>query len=220
MKIMHKLLWFLRPLGGFAQALLGVGIACTVSLLIVSHSSSPKAPTPTSVQPAPAQPEPSQKEDANPAKITLGQPARLRIPKIGVDTAIEQLGVVPGGNMQSPAKTKNAGWYKFGPQPGNNGSAVIAGHFGSGSYRGKSVFDDLHMLSKGDEIFTEDEAGRVAAFTVQGSQIYAKDEIVPRVFISSDRKAHLNLVTCQGKWKGAEQTYENRLVVFANKIDE
>lgn len=218
-KIAHKLLWFFRPLGFLIQVGLGVGAAFVVSLLIVSQGLSPKAPASISLRPAPVQPESSQKQEAKATEIPYAQPVRLKIPKLSVDAAMEHLGITPRGDMQSPSSPKSAGWYKFGANPGNKGSAAIAGHFGTGSYRGQSVFDNLHMLDKGDSVSVEDETGAIAMFTVQELQIYARDEIVLRVFNSSDGKAHLNLITCQGKWIPAEQTYENRLVVFADKID-
>lgn len=217
MKIAHKLLWFLRSLGFLIQAVLGVSIACMVSLLIVSQSSSPKAPAPISLRPA-SPPESSNKEEVKSVAVH-SLPVRLKIPKLNVDANIERLGVTPEGDMQSPASPKNAGWYKLGPNPGNEGSAVIAGHYGSGRFRGQSVFDNLHTLSKGDSISVEDETGAIATFTIQESQIYGRNEIVPEVFNSSDGKAHLNLVTCQGKWIAAEGTYENRLVVFTDKVN-
>lgn len=206
---MHKLSWRVRPLGSVVQAILGISIASTCSLLIISQGSSPQVPVSNLLPETPSQ------EDVS--GEVFGMPVRLKIPKLGIDAGIEQLGVTSDGNMQAPVKVEDVGWYKQGPQPGNKGSAVIAGHFGRESYRGKAVFDDLHTLVKDDDIFVEDDTGRVATFVVREFRLFAKDEVAPDVFTSRDGKAHLNLVTCQGKWKVTEQTYENRLVVFADK---
>ena len=37
------------------------------------------------------------------------------------------------------------------------------------------------------------------------------------VFISNDEKLHLNLITCEGIWSKAQQSYSKRLVVFADR---
>src|SRR5687768_10577747 len=189
----RKLSWLLRPLGFLVQAVLGIGIASTCSLLIISQTSSPKKPE--SIPSTPAAPQASSLQMGIDQAI-FGMPARLKISKLGVDADVEELGITSSGNMQAPVGVKNVGWYKQGPQPGNTGSAVIAGHFGRESYGGRSVFDDLHTLGKGDEILVQDEAGQVATFTVREFRIFAKDEIAPEVFTSSDGKAHLNLITC------------------------
>jgi hypothetical protein len=51
-----------------------------------------------------------------PAKIASyrGLPIRLKIPAIGVDTAIEYMGNTAGGDMAVPNSLVNAGWYKYG----------------------------------------------------------------------------------------------------------
>ena len=59
-----------------------------------------------------------------------GLPVRLKIPVIGVDTAIEDAYITPDGRMDVPAGSVNVAWYALGPRPGQIGSAVIGGHFG------------------------------------------------------------------------------------------
>jgi DTW domain-containing protein YfiP len=48
-------------------------------------------------------------------------------------------------------------------------------------------------------------------------KIYKQNENAPEVFNSSDDKAHLNLITCDGTWDKAQKIYSDRLVVFADK---
>jgi LPXTG-site transpeptidase (sortase) family protein len=148
-------------------------------------------------------------------EVHYGVPVRLKIPRLEVDAAIDQMGMTPEGDMQEPSEPQNAGWYKFGPHPGNEGSAVIAGHYGVS--KDAPVFNELHTLSRGDIVQVVDEKDTVVTFIVRELRTYDKDAVVPEVFSSSDEKAHLNLITCKGTWQEAQQTYSDRLVVFADK---
>jgi hypothetical protein len=47
--------------------------------------------------------------------------------------------------------------------------------------------------------------------------VYGEHEEAFGVFNSADGKAHLNLITCEGKWNALEHRYSDRLVVFADE---
>jgi LPXTG-site transpeptidase (sortase) family protein len=146
-----------------------------------------------------------------------GFPISLRIPKIGVDAPIKLMGVTSEGDMEAPKAPQDTGWYKFGPRPGDIGSAVIAGHFGPWKTGGTSAFDDLHELEAGDRIYIEDEEGAVIIFVVRESRSFGENDDASSVFTSNDGKAHLNLITCEGVWNKARKSYSNRLIVFTDK---
>ncbi len=145
-----------------------------------------------------------------------GLPLRLTIPVIKVDALIEHVGLTPDGAMDVPKGPDEAVWFNLGPRPGENGSAVIAGHNGWKNNR-PAIFDNLHKLQIGDEMTVEDENGLITTFVVREIRTYGKDEAAPDVFGSSDGKPHLNLITCMGDWNNAEKTFSNRLIVFADK---
>lgn len=151
-----------------------------------------------------------------PEKVNIGFPVRLKIPTINVDAALDYVGLTPGGDLDAPKGPANAGWYDHGPRPGEKGSSVIDGHFG---YKNNipAVFDNLHTLKKGDKLYVEDERGTTITFVVRKLSTYRQNEDHPDVFRSSDGKAHLNLITCQGVWNQALKSYSTRLVVFADK---
>jgi hypothetical protein len=58
-------------------------------------------------------------------------PVRLEIPAIGVSSPLVRLGLNPDGTMQVPGDFQVAGWFTGGPQPGQLGPAVTAGHVDS-----------------------------------------------------------------------------------------
>jgi sortase A len=144
-----------------------------------------------------------------------GLPVRLQIPSIKVDAAIGYMGRTETGNMAVPNNIVDVGWYKYGPLPGNTGSAVIAGHIdGNGGKPG--VFINLDKLQVGDTILVLEGKGQTSTFIVKLLRTYGQDEQPPEVFTSSTG-AHLNLITCSGAWDRTQHHFLERLVVFADK---
>jgi LPXTG-site transpeptidase (sortase) family protein len=158
---------------------------------------------------------------SNPVPQNLQQtraqlPTRLVIPKINIDAAIEDVGLTPQGAMAVPAGPSDVAWFDFGPRPGEDGSAVIAGHEGWKDGI-RAVFDDLNELRIGDKVYVESTGEATTTFVVSGIQTYDQNGDAADVFNSNDGKAHLNLITCEGTWNAAEKSYSNRLVVFTDR---
>lgn len=149
-------------------------------------------------------------------KDNLLLPVRLIIPSIKVDAAVEYLGIASDGTMDVPKGPADVAWFNLGPYPGENGSAVIAGH--SGWKEGKkAVFDNLYKLHKGDKIYIKNKKGIDTIFVVREFRNYDQNADASVVFSSSDGKSHLNFITCEGVWNEKEKGRPNRLVVFTDK---
>ena len=149
-------------------------------------------------------------------QASFGLPLRLKIPSINVNAVVEHMGLTSDGAMDVPESPDNVAWFELGPHPGENGSAVMAGHYGWKNGKG-SVFDDLYKLREGDKLYVEDDKGTIISFVVRGNRRYDPGADVPEVFDSNDGKSHLNLITCEGIWDKASKTYSERLVVFTDK---
>jgi len=152
----------------------------------------------------------------SPDQIRLGLPVRIRIPKINVNAVVEYVGLTPDNAMDVPKEPANVAWLDLGPRPGEKGSAVISGHYGWKNGI-PAVFDDLHLLQKGDIISIEDTQGMTTTFVVRNTQIYDQYGDASSIFGSNDGKAHLNLITCEGVWDSVKKSYSGRLVVFTDK---
>jgi len=150
---------------------------------------------------------------------SVGLPLRLTIPSINVDTVIAYAGLTADGAMDISKNPDQVAWYDLGPRPGESGSAVIAGHYGFLNGKG-SVFNELHTLNKGDKLSVIDEKGIATSFVVRESREYDPAADTSSVFKSYDGKSHLNLITCEGDWKQAQETYSSRRVVFTDKVIE
>lgn len=149
-------------------------------------------------------------------KVTIGLPVRLKIPSINVDAAIDYVSIDASGAMAIKQSLTEVAWYELGPRPGEDGSAVIAGHYGWIGNQG-SVFNDLNKLIKGDEVIVVDIKDTSITFVVRENQKFDPKADASTVFKSDDGKAHLNLITCAGAWVNSENTYSDRLVVFTDK---
>jgi LPXTG-site transpeptidase (sortase) family protein len=140
-------------------------------------------------------------------------PVRLEIPSIHIDTFVEYVGITSKGAMDVPRNAGDVGWYSLGVRPGQNGSAVIAGHF-DGENGKTGIFANLYTLKKGDKLYIKDEKGLSTTFIVRESRMYAPG-YADTVF-SGSSSAHLNLITCDGVWDGVKKSYTKRLVVFSD----
>lgn len=149
-------------------------------------------------------------------QVSRGFPTRIKISKINLDAEIEYVGLTPSGEMDTPKNIGNVGWYEPGVRPGEEGSAVIAGHYGWRDGEA-SAFDELHKLRIGDTFSVEDDTGGVVTFVVRARRRYYPKDDATDVFTSTDGKAHLNLITCDGDWNSITEDYSERLVVFADR---
>ncbi|MFD0261109.1 class F sortase [Kitasatospora indigofera] len=140
-------------------------------------------------------------------------PVRIRIPRIGVDSALTDLQVQGDGHLGTPDDPQVAGWWSQGPAPGAPGTAVIVGHVDSGT--GPAVFAGLSALRPGDTISVDAADGSTSTFTVQALRSYAKDEFPDDTVFGETPGPSLRLITCGGAYDRNSQEYLSNLVVFA-----
>jgi len=141
-------------------------------------------------------------------------PVRFRIPSIGVNAAIQYVGVTKTGAMGTPNNFTDVAWYKDGSAPGEVGSAVIDGHVDNGLALA-GVFKKLNQVAVGDDIYVQTASSSALHFSVVDIESYPyKDVPTGQIFNRTDA-ARLNLITCEGIWVPNEKTYDQRLVVYA-----
>jgi len=143
---------------------------------------------------------------------------RLKIPSLELDAVIEPVGLTAAGAMEVPKDPADVGWFEQGPRPGEIGSAVMDGHYGVWKNGTVAVFNRLNELKPGDDLSVEDAAGVISHFVVREVRSYDWDADTSEVFNSSDGKAHLNLITCEGVWNTTQGSYPNRLVGLTDKV--
>jgi|GEM_PF-1191267 len=144
-------------------------------------------------------------------------PIRLIIPKIGVNTQIEYVGVLSDGNMDTPANPQSVGWYKYGSRPGDAGNAVIGGHrdwYGVGPV----VFWNLNKLQPGDIFYVETTLGKRMSFRVTEVTDYLTNNGPRDRIFGYTNSSNLNLITCVGTFDPSSASYSHRLVVYSTLV--
>jgi len=126
------------------------------------------------------------------------------------------VGVTSTGEMALPTNPLDAGWFKLGSKPGDQGSAVIAGHLDLPDGQA-AVFSRLDTLKPGDQIYLDDDTGTHQSFVVLRSSTF-NPGFAEEVFSRNDGR-YLNLITCDGVWDKAQKSYNKRLVVFTELVD-
>ncbi|MDH3249782.1 MAG: class F sortase [Acidimicrobiia bacterium] len=154
----------------------------------------------------------------SPLPAPASQPIGLVVESLGISSApIIDVGVESNGEMEIPGATE-IGWYRFGPTPGDPGSAVLAAHI---AFNGRDgVFRDLDEIEVGAIVEVAYEDGSSKRFRVTEIAQYAKDELpVGRVF-AKEGTPELTLITCGGDFNRSLRSYSNNVVAVAEPIDD
>jgi LPXTG-site transpeptidase (sortase) family protein len=147
------------------------------------------------------------------ARKQMPTPARIEIPAIGVSAPIVPLGLNPDHTLQVPRRFADAGWFVDGPEPGEAGAAVIAGHVDSRT--GPAVFYRLRALRPGDRIRIRLRTGASVAFVVQNTRHVSKRRFPVNQVYQRTKRPTLRLITCDGRFDHATHHYVDNYIVFA-----
>ncbi|SHL42176.1 Sortase family protein [Pseudonocardia thermophila] len=155
----------------------------------------------------------------------VADPARVLIPKLGVDDNLVPVGICRGysemcpdgpGGMELPP-VEDTGWYRPGPEPGEPGPAVLAGHV---NWKGRpGALGRIGELEPGDLVTVVDVHGIHRTFVVDTVQQIPKTDYwsrtVPAVF-GPTPGPELRLVTCSGQV--VDGNYSDNTVVSAHLL--
>jgi hypothetical protein len=141
-------------------------------------------------------------------------PRAVAIPARGIRADVVSVGVEPDGQMTVPSDVATAGWYRFGPVPGEVGSAVVAGHVDSRS-QGRGAFFDLVRVRVGDEVVVTDADGVERTWVVTAREVVDKDVLPVGELYRRDGPPRLVLITCGGDFDGSARSYESNVIVVA-----
>jgi sortase A len=183
-----------------------------LSACVSRTGSGEESPTPTPEPEPTATAEPGRATDEPPAS-----PARFQIDEIEVDAEVEHVAQDEHGRMDVPQEWENVAWYELGPVPGEQGNAVIAGHYDS--FSGPAVFFDLKELEEGDilRVITEDD--EEIEFEIYEIESVHIDEADSDKIFGETEEYNLNLVTCEGVWDTSTDMYDHRLIVYSRMVD-
>lgn len=202
-------------------ALLVLPYAGARGAALVDGDGAGDAPSPSAaVAPAPAAAGPRPPVVTAPPPTTdaapVAAPVRVSVPSVGIDVEVVALGLEPDGSMQVPSDFAVAGWYADGPEPGEPGAAVVAGHVDS--YEGPAAFFPLRHVEPGALIVVATADGQRLDFVVEKVTQHPKTAFPTDAVFAPTTGPTLRLVTCGGSFDRAARSYLDNLIVFARLL--
>ena len=142
-------------------------------------------------------------------------PTWVDIPAIGAHSSLVQLGLNTDKTVAVPPVSQplQAGWYKYGPTPGQVGPAVILGHIDGNHQEG--IFWRLHDLKRGDKVRVGRRDGKTLTFTVRKVAQTPKSAFPTSSVYGNTSGSQLRLITCGGAFDASTRSYLDNILVFA-----
>jgi sortase (surface protein transpeptidase) len=141
------------------------------------------------------------------------QPVAMEVPSLTIAAGVTGVGTDANRAMQVPDDFNTVGWYRYGPSPGEPGSAVVAGHLDDA--RGRSVFFDLQRIEVGAEVYVTFEDSSRARFRVYEKRSYDSGNIPSKEIFARNGDPVLALITCGGRWDSSIGRYTETVVIYA-----
>ncbi len=142
-------------------------------------------------------------------------PTRIEIADLGIDVAVQPVGLDEQGRMGLFDDPSIAAWYQWGPAPASTvGSTVIAAHVDSLEYD-LLPFARLKDAVAGTQIFVTDAAGTRHPYVVQSVRVIEKADVDWVAAFDRAGPPRLTLVTCGGEFDYENRRYLSNLVLTA-----
>lgn len=154
-----------------------------------------------------------------------GKVTRMKIPRFNVDSVIEEIGILPNNQLDTPHDPLKTGWYKIYDKPGFLGNAVFSAHV---DYFPNIIgpFNKLKNSEVGDEIVVIMENGLEYKYRVIRKERYEAATIPMGDLIWPNEKPAgkewITLITCGGEFRATQPSgageYLHRDVVVAERF--
>lgn len=141
----------------------------------------------------------------------------IRIPSIGVNARVLQVGVKTDGSLGTPSNVYDTAWYTGSAKPGQPGATLIDGHVSSWTTHG--VFYSIKDLKAGDAIQIVKGDGSLVNYQVAKVQSYDADNVdMAAAMKPIEGTSGLNLITCTGQVVKGTNHFDKRVIVFAKQV--
>lgn len=141
---------------------------------------------------------------------TTAELGRLSIPAIGVNAGIIPVGVTKAGHLAIGRSVRDVYRWRDGVLPGQQGSAVLAGHTWS---QGPGVFDNLGRLQPGNLVIV----GKNRFKVTRVRRVTGMSRAAVAALFSDRGEPRLVLITC-GDRNNLTGVYRTRIIVNARKL--
>jgi sortase (surface protein transpeptidase) len=151
-------------------------------------------------------------------EMAKSDPVSLDIPSIGAHSSLVPLGLNADNTVQVPPVSTplQAGWYKFGPTPGETGPAVVLGHVDGDKHKG--IFYRLKEMKPGDDVAIARQDGTTARFKVTKVDEVPKDVFPSDAVYGDTAGPELRLITCGGVFDRSAHSYVDNIIVYAGLV--
>jgi sortase (surface protein transpeptidase) len=139
----------------------------------------------------------------------------LVIDAIGLDAAIEPVGLADDGSLAPPESASRVGWFSQSSRPGELGPAVFVGHLDS--LDGPAVFARLRDLVVGDLVRVGRADGSSASYVVSAVDRYPRESFPTEAVYGATPESSLRLITCGGPFERGTG-YAHNVVVAATPV--
>jgi sortase (surface protein transpeptidase) len=161
---------------------------------------------------------------AFPAPIAGDAVTRIVIPSIGVNHAVERVGVGADGTMEAPDDgVRGVGWYDDWATPGSGGNAVFSAHETWNLQH--APFFSLHLLEAGDTLTVRMRSGMEYRYVVASNRRYAADTMPLGQIIwppaRPDSEEWATFITCGGRFvrlPSGYWDYLDRDIIVARRV--
>jgi hypothetical protein len=144
-------------------------------------------------------------------------PVRVRVDDLGIDAEIDAVGVERDGTMTLPDDVDRVGWYRFGPAPGEAGSAVLAGHVDDVE-QGLGALAPIRSAEVGQRLTVLDADGKKTRWQVVAREVIRKKALPLDKLFRRDGPPRLTLITCGGPFLPEYLSYRDNVVVVAELL--
>ncbi|GIG23650.1 hypothetical protein Cch01nite_43740 [Cellulomonas chitinilytica] len=185
-------------------------------VVVVSSPASTRRPSP--VEPPAPVPVHDAALGAQRPPVAAPAPVRLVVPDARIDMPVDAVGVQDDGQMQIPEDADRAGWYRFGPAPGDPaGTTVLAGHVDS-RLSGVGQLARLREVGVGATLTVSTVDGKDHAYRVVDVQRVPKEAAPVDLWFDRTGPPRLVVVTCGGTFRRDTGHYADNVVVTAEPL--
>ena len=164
-------------------------------------------------------PDLSEVEAPEPESAPVADPTWIRLPSIGAEAPVVNVGLEDDRSMEIPDDVSTTGWYELGVAPGEaSGTAVISGHVDSRE-QGRGAFWDLRRMDVDDIVTVDHTDGSTSEWRVVARTSYPKDELPIADIFTRFGEPRLVLITCDGYFDRDARSYSDNVVVYTVPAD-
>jgi sortase (surface protein transpeptidase) len=153
---------------------------------------------------------------SQPAALPRSEPTAIDIPAIGAHSTLVPLGLNADNTIEVPPVSAplQAGWYRYGPTPGEAGPAVVLGHVDGNKQKG--IFFRLKEIVPGSRVSVSRVDGSTVRFVVTRVDQVDKDQFPTDRVYGDTSDPELRLITCGGSFDRAAHSYRDNIIVYAS----